>query len=144
MGKLDNYVPVHVRVMQARTEHGNALSIRTQVQMYPEKNTALVGAIVSIGQNVLASGHAIAEDLSEPKSLEKAESVAVGRALAFAGYSADASIASAEEMEDFATATSASADDVNRTTATQAKETATAKATAASSKPTRLGFGQRR
>lgn len=37
--------------------------------------------------------------LTNDKSLEKLETVAVGRALAFAGYLADGEIASAEEME---------------------------------------------
>jgi len=37
--------------------------------------------------------------LANDKSLEKLETVAVGRALAFAGYLADGEIASAEEME---------------------------------------------
>ena len=35
------------------------------------------------------------------KSFEKLESIAVGRALAFAGFSADGEIASFEEMEEY-------------------------------------------
>lgn len=95
----ETYVPVHVRVMDARREHKDKLTIKTSITMYPEQSSALVCAEVLLNGNLLATGHAIATDLDEEKGLEKAESVAVGRALAFAGYSADSSIASTEEME---------------------------------------------
>jgi len=109
MGKLDNYVKVNERVVEARKEHGNKLTIKTSVNLVSDEEgnkAALFTAEVSLDGTLIATGHSLSEDLSEPKTLEKAESVAVGRALAFAGYAADSSIASAEEMEDFATQTS--------------------------------------
>ena len=44
--------------------------------------------------------------LGNQKAVEKCETVAVGRALAFAGYLATGEIATAEEMADFETAVS--------------------------------------
>jgi len=96
----DTYVPVNVRVMEARKEHGTKLTIKTGVSLFPESNAALVSAEVSVDGKTLSTGHSLVSELNEPKSLEKAESVAVGRALAFAGYSADSAIASEEEMDD--------------------------------------------
>lgn len=108
MGRLDHYVSVKERVVQARTEHGTNLTIKTTVSLVDGADgakAALVTAEVSLNGTLLATGHSLSEVLDEPKTLEKAESVAVGRALAFAGYSADNSIASAEEMEDVNTST---------------------------------------
>lgn len=48
-------------------------------------------------------GHALSAEIdsSKKKAFEKLETIAVGRALAFIGYSADGEIASSEEMEEY-------------------------------------------
>lgn len=46
------------------------------------------------------SGHSMGQ-VTKEKALEKLETVAVGRALAFMGFAADGSIASLEEMQKF-------------------------------------------
>lgn len=48
---------------------------------------------------VVYTGHSYAK-LAGAKAFEKQETIAVGRALAFAGYHADGEIASADEMQD--------------------------------------------
>lgn len=97
---LDNYVPVNVRVMQARTKYGDDLGILTEVKIFPEQGVAYIIAAIVVGNRKLANGHAMTTDLNDEKAIEKAESSAVGRALAFAGFSADSAIASAEDMAD--------------------------------------------
>ena len=47
-----------------------------------------------------ATGHSMGEH-KDNKAFEKLETIAVGRALALLGYSADGEIASSEEMEEF-------------------------------------------
>jgi hypothetical protein len=100
---LENYVPVNVRVVEARQKYGEELSILTEVKLYPEQGAAVVIAAIVVGTRKLANGHSMTTSLNDKKALEKAESIAVGRALAFAGFSADAALASAEEMEDVVT-----------------------------------------
>lgn len=48
-----------------------------------------------------ATGHAVAKITGYEKEFEKLETLSVGRALAFLGYSAGGEIASSEEMEEF-------------------------------------------
>jgi hypothetical protein len=50
------------------------------------------------------TGHSLAKVSGQKKEFEKQETIAVGRALAFAGYLADGAIACAEEMEDVVSA----------------------------------------
>lgn len=139
MGKLDNYVPVNVRVMEARQKNGDNLTLSTETTALTGTTGAvegfLVKASVTVGGTLVATGHALASDLSEEKSLEKAETVAVGRALAFAGYSADSAIASADEMADF----DASSDTEEATSA--ATTTPAPRSTFGSKRTT--GFGRR-
>ena len=47
------------------------------------------------------SGHSLAKATNEKKAFEKQETIAVGRALAFAGYLSSGDIASQEEMTDY-------------------------------------------
>lgn len=54
----------------------------------------------SLAESAEATGHAYGENKGA-KAFEKLETVAVGRALALIGYSADGEIASSEEMEEF-------------------------------------------
>lgn len=135
MGRIkDTYVPVNVRVMTAREEHKTNLSITTELNLIPQTDegtqvhSAIVKATVALNKEVLSTGHAFCLDITEEKALEKAETVAVGRALALAGYEADSAIASAEEMEDIADTSSTETEKVTSTTLT---------------KGPRLGFGNR-
>jgi hypothetical protein len=98
----NDYAPVDERIKAFHSANGNG-SIRTV--------TALIGA------DFIESKATVIPDVSNPeryftgsamgkigreKAYEKLETVAVGRALAFAGFLADGRIASAEEMERFA------------------------------------------
>lgn len=49
------------------------------------------------------TGHSLGSVKGKQKQFEKQETIAVGRALAFAGYLASGDIATAEEMEEFVT-----------------------------------------
>lgn len=109
----DDYVGVHERVALARAKYQDKLTIRTHYQVLPtvedqdgDVRTVIVTATVSVTNNdgtvtTLATGTANCETLDAgDNNLEKTETKAVGRALAFAGFAADKGIASAEEMED--------------------------------------------
>jgi len=99
-GKLDDYVPVNERVIEAHQTF-KELIITTEVLESDER--ILVKAVVYRSPDVpLATAHAEGKRAgNQDKLLEKIESVAVGRCLAFGGFSASKSIASREEMEEF-------------------------------------------
>lgn len=112
---LDNYVPVNERLMEARGQHGIDMSILTEVTFHDiispiqradgtyievKGTIAKVIAAIFVKGTKISNGHSVSTDISDNKAVEKAETVAIGRALAMAGYSPDAAIASAEEMED--------------------------------------------
>lgn len=61
---------------------------------------AIFTATISIKGEVVSSAHSLGKT-SGAKAFEKLETIAVGRALAFAGFSADGEIASFEEMNEF-------------------------------------------
>lgn len=102
---LDDYVPAHVRVKQFHERFPNG-AITTEIVSIDEQHVRVRAAIFREfnGQQgtIIATGHS-----EEPrrggkeKVLEKAETVAVARGLALAGFSADKGIASREEMESF-------------------------------------------
>ena len=62
------------------------------------------------------TGHSLGKLGGKEKAFEKLETIAVGRALAFAGYLADGHIACAEEMETFPTPEPPAGDDDAPTT----------------------------
>lgn len=99
MGKrnFDDYVPVSQRIVQAREKYGDKLYIDTDVSTFPEQGAMLIKAEVGLwvengAPKRLATGHAFTNDLTEEKIVEKTESVAIGRALANAGFWADATL----------------------------------------------------
>jgi len=102
----DNYVPVHARIAKFHAKFKDkSRSIVTNL-IAPEAFVAEGGAVVKaeifVDGLLLATGLSAVADLSESKALEKAETVATGRALAFAGFEITDSISSAEEMEEHA------------------------------------------
>lgn len=100
-GRLDNYVPVAERVAAA------AHDIQTLVSEPPAMLTETLGYIrVSIALTDGRTATGIAQFLLEgakgaqaTNPLEDAETSAVGRALAFLGYSANRGIASREDVQ---------------------------------------------
>lgn len=99
-GKLDDYVPVNERVIEAHQTFKD-LVITTEVLEAGEYVRVKAVAYRS-PETPLATAHAEAKRQgNQDKLLEKIESVAVGRCLAFGGFSASKAIASREEMEEF-------------------------------------------
>lgn len=99
MGISKTYVPVADRIKLFKEEHGIKGSIETETNIDFKEGAAIVKATIKVDGKILAQGQSFAFGLDDEKSFEKAETVAVGRALAFAGYEADNGVASAEEME---------------------------------------------
>ena len=101
----DNYVGVHERIAKFREEHKQGM-----ITTFREKGEGgeYFKAVVFRNQDeaklypslAAASGHADILDNGK-KASEKAETVAIGRALAILGYEVKKGLASAEEMESF-------------------------------------------
>jgi len=99
--KGNDYSKVTERIKEFRRDNPNGLI---------EPTPTITGTTVLFKARILkdksdpssaeATGHALGEN-SGSKSFEKLETIAVGRALALLGYSADGEIASSEEMEEF-------------------------------------------
>lgn len=96
---LDNYVSPMIRVKEFRTDNKDKkVLVNTEVTNISfDKEAALVKATLIVDGNVVAVGHAMATELGEYKGLEKAETAAVGRALAFLGYDAEDTSGDAKE-----------------------------------------------
>lgn len=96
--KGKEYAPVSERLKawhEATKEEET--SVLTDVEF--REGWAYVKATIEYAKGTF-NGHAFGK-VTEEKALEKLETVAVGRALAFAGFAPDGSIASAEEMQKF-------------------------------------------
>lgn len=104
-----SYVMVNERVVEAHNEYKDRVSISTEIDTEQEgivraKATVKIYHFVdgAISHQTEYNGHAEeivgSSMINKTSALENAETSAVGRALAFAGFSADASIASAEEV----------------------------------------------
>jgi hypothetical protein len=91
------YAKVASRLL-AFHEDNTACSIETDMQF--KDGWAIAKAAITNPRGRF-TGHSMGK-VSGEKALEKLESIAVGRALAFAGYLASGEIATAEEMERFA------------------------------------------
>ena len=99
-GKLYDYVPVNERVIEA---HQTFKDLIITTEVLDSGDRILVKAVAYRGPDTpLATAHAEGKRQgNQDKLLEKIESVAVGRCLAFGGFSASKAIASREEMEEF-------------------------------------------
>jgi hypothetical protein len=101
---LEDYVPVNVRIQQFREMYPEGRII-TNCELITQDEDLLVKASATLYVNntdvIHATGHSLGlvEDVKD--ELEKLETKAVGRALGFLGISADESIASREDMEDY-------------------------------------------
>ena len=93
-----DYAKVQDRLAEAHKAHGE-LSIITEMTIIDtEKNIFSFKASVITAKGEF-TGHSL-KSLKAPKDFEKAETIAVGRALAMAGYISVGAIASYDEVED--------------------------------------------
>ena len=99
IGKGVKYAKVADRL---KPFHGDNDKCAIETSCKFEDGYALFSATVTTGKGVF-TGHSLAKIAGREKQFEKQETIAVGRALAFAGYLASREIACAEEMDDFVT-----------------------------------------
>ena len=96
-----DYATVALRVGVARRVLGSSLNITTEV-ISIDKDTVVMKATVEIDSRLISTGFAeekrTASRINQTSALENCETSAVGRALAFAGFTND-KIASAEEVK---------------------------------------------
>lgn len=91
------YTNVSTRVEVFRRHLGLDLGIETEV-LFPVKGIMMIARVKDKEGFIIGSGHAYTDNLAKDKSLEKLESVAVGRAMASLGLSGG-EYASDSEME---------------------------------------------
>jgi len=104
--QLEDYIPVHTRVEKFRAEHPAGRILTSIVSRDPLTFRAEV--YFDATDVPCATGHADEEGgmgLRAKSAMEKTETAAVGRALAFAGYEIKEGLASREEMEKAVSAT---------------------------------------
>lgn len=100
------YAKVSTRLVEFH-EDNSECSIETNIQFQAGENTwVIVTATVTCPRGRFTA-HSMDTFKGKQKFLEKLETVAVGRALAFAGYMASGDIASFEEMDIFEAANAA-------------------------------------
>lgn len=92
-----DYVPVHTRVQKAHDQNEN-LKILTQYELLGNDTVVFRATVTTVKGEF--SGTSFGK-LTKEKALEKLETVAVGRALAFAGYEIQSGLASKDEMDKF-------------------------------------------
>ena len=92
-----NYAKVASRLAEFIANHKNGV-IKKSYQVVD--GYVIFKAEIFIQNVLVADGHSSAS-ITGVKTLEKCETIATGRALAFYGIQADGNIASAVEMEDF-------------------------------------------
>lgn len=96
------YAQVKDRLMEFRQANPNGL-VETLPTIQADGQILFKARILkdkADASSAEASGHALGPNKGE-KAFEKLETIAVGRALALLGYSADGAIASSEEMEEY-------------------------------------------
>lgn len=96
--KGKNYVPVNERVKAIHEAMSTNFSIETE--LLPVQGAVVFKATVTIGDTVF-TGHSAANPdkaIEKQSPYEVAETSAIGRALGFAGYGIEDSIASADEI----------------------------------------------
>lgn len=94
------YLPVKTRMEIMREVFGLELGVTTVVNMVASwgQPAALASAAITVGDLVIASGHGMVMDTGATAPVEKAETIAIGRALACLGLIGE-EYASANEME---------------------------------------------
>jgi hypothetical protein len=104
---LEGYVTVATRMEQARAKYGENLLYRSTVTPVQTGEGAAVFVKTEVylrkgdTEVFLSDGHGSVGDITSKKSVEKAETFSVGRALAKLGFEVKEGLASREEMEDF-------------------------------------------
>lgn len=93
------YAKVKERIAEAH-KNNEKLSITTEVDCFDKEKLAFLFTAKVVNEKWEFTGHAM-QSLKWKKDFEKGETIAVGRALALAGYLADGEVASYEEMSDF-------------------------------------------
>lgn len=99
IGKGIQYAKVASR-LAAFHEDNSECSIETTCEF--KEGYAMFRAIVTCPRGVF-TGHSLDKVSGKQKQFEKQETIAVGRALAFAGYLASGDVATAEEMQEVVT-----------------------------------------
>lgn len=101
--KGKEYAPVSERLKALHEEvaqlEGEDKHLRIETEVTLGENSVLVKATVTTYRGTF-TGHSLGS-FKNDKGVEKQESVAVGRALAFAGFTADGEIASYDEVKEF-------------------------------------------
>lgn len=99
-----NYVQVAERVRAIHEKRKDSFDITTKYTITESGNVVFIATLFirvkGIESPLVFTGHSFGK-LGGAKAFEKLETVAVGRALAFAGYHGDGDIASADEMQNF-------------------------------------------
>ena len=95
-----DYATVALRIGVARRVLGSSLNITTEV-ISIDKETVVMKAVIEIDSRFISTGYAeekrTASRINQTSAVENCETSAVGRALAFAGFTND-KLASAEEV----------------------------------------------
>lgn len=94
-----NYAQVKDRIAEAHRDN-KSLSIITTVECFDKDNLSFLFTATVKNDKGEFSWHSL-QSLQAKKDFEKWETIAVGRALALAGYLSDWEVASYEEIEDF-------------------------------------------
>lgn len=98
------YAQVAERLRAIHEDHKD-FDILTEFQITDAGNVIFTARLVirdkeTVKDSVTYVGHSFGKN-GQTKAFEKLETIAVGRALAFAGYHADGEIASADEMKEY-------------------------------------------
>lgn len=94
-----NYAQVSDRIAEAHKTNSK-LSITTVVECFDKEKLSFMFHATVENEKWSYTWHSL-QSLSQKKDFEKWETIAVGRALAMAGYLADWEVASFEEVQDF-------------------------------------------
>ncbi len=95
-GSVKDYAKVATRVAELHRDHIEC-DIETSCE-FVEGYTVFTAKVTT--EKGVFNGHSLGKSAGQQKAFEKLESIAVGRALAFAGYLASGEIATYEEMAD--------------------------------------------
>jgi hypothetical protein len=98
--KGNEYAPVDERLKAFHATYPNN-SITTRIEFKERFIVAYATIVLDVDKPARIYNGSSFGEITKEKAFEKLETVAVGRALAFAGFLADGKIASYEEMEKF-------------------------------------------
>ncbi len=102
IGRGVQYAKVASRLAELHADNADSL-IEVKTSYDVVEGVGVIFSAKVLTRNGAFTGHSCGKITGREKGFEKLETVAVGRALAFAGYLASGEIASAEEMSDVVT-----------------------------------------